>query len=432
MVELIHNLFDYDIFRSSIRLNRKHQQMLIIALLAASFVLYSCSQPDGSVGSSLGPEPGGQTRVGVFNVDRDTSFAISEVKTGGSAFVYVGEVEGIKAEGLYKFYRPIMPISWTLDTAWVSLAFQSGIGATFSMDVEGGIIDYAWKESNPPVLGDVPAAAPENRFIVCADTDTLVVHYPVPASWAEQWLRWNNTLSDEDTVWTDTLRADSSLTLHLTPVAAAPERLARFCARSVTTDSLKPKIYLILTVEDTATRETSADTVIAYAAGDVFLVENHVVLTGGDILIGSGATIQTNLRFDLSSLYQQYDSLRFAVNRAVLTLFRNRTYPTILPPTTAIWPFLLADSLGLNNPEDAEETSYTYVTTAIDTTLDSVQVVVTSPASSWLRDSEKNFGLALHSGSEALDIDRMAFYGPTTDAPAMRPRLTIYYTELPR
>ncbi len=414
-------------------MKQKYSTTAAVLFALFTLLLSSCEQPDGPVGSGVGSEQGGQTYMGVFNVAQDTSFYNSDVKTGASAHIYIGKYEGILAEGLMKFYRPILPAQWTIDTAYVKIGFQSGIGTGGAINVASNLLDLEWSEAEPPALADLGALDQNNYPDPIAITaDSGVVAFPVNREWVDQWLRWENNFTEDDTTWTDTLRADSSLTLHLFSDDEMPELLKRFRARGALTDTLRPRLFIQLTVEDTATGDTYPDMLMTTANADIFLLENSNSNAVSDLLIGSGCAYQSNLRFDVSDIYARHDDYNVAVNKATMTIFRKREIAANFPPTLSLWPFRLTDELGFTMPDSAGESGFVYISTAIDTTLDSLEIDVTIPASEWIRSVDKNHGIAIHSGTESLDINRMAFYSMEEQDTTLHPRLTLYYTEIPR
>jgi len=409
---------------------------VIVLILVISAVLISCEQPDGLVGSGVGSASGGQTYVDTFQVEADTSFAISSINTGASQYVYVGSAFDIQSQGLIRFNRPLLPVEWSIHSAWIELSYDGGLGSDEEIWIGTKLLDFSWSESDPPKWEDVSAASTGEEWetSIILNKNDEVYSYQLPNVWVQNWLEWK--YSGSDTVWTDTTRNDSAMTLHMTgPESfALTNLLLRFRSRIATDDSLRPKLFIDFTGKVDPDSAEYRDTLSVNVTGDLFLVKNHAPETDQNLFIGSGASYKTHLKFDIDRMWDKINSgtHHIIVNRSVLTLHKNLTLTPDIPRTESIWPFKLNDIEGFIDADSSHETGYTLVTTAIDSALEMVEIVTTKPVSEWIEDSEVNFGISLHSATEGYRIDRLGFYSSEAVDPALRPKLIIYYTEIPR
>ena len=402
-----------------------------------SLVLAACTQPDGPVGSGIGSDGDEAVRVARLEVEVDISFTPSQTGTGASPHLYVGSAEGINSQALLKFSRPSKLFaldqtdsiaSWSVDSVRMTLAFQGGIGSGIFSDPDAYLLDYEWSESAPPAWGTVPAGELLDCAVSTTGEDSGLVTFSPPGEWIDEWFAWIDS-SLIDTTFDDPVRNDSSLTLHL-ECPAADEMLVRYRSRGATADSLRPTFRAFITIVDTSDN-TRQDTLMSIAAQDLFIVDLDSMEVTPHLVIGGGAVFQSNLRFDVSPLWALSDSLHIVINRADLVLFKVSDLFPELPETPSIWPFRISDNLGFTFPDSAEEAGFS-LTTAINAEIDSVSILITTPVSFWVKNRDQNWGIALHSGTEGLDIDRIAFYSSEAENPGLKPRLIVYYTEIPK
>lgn len=407
-----------------------------LLILVISAVMISCEQPEGPVGSGIGSGSAGQTCVDTFQVEQDTSLALPAVNTGGSQYVYIGSAFNIESHGLIRFNRPLMPAEWTLNSAWIELSYEAGIGSDERIWIGTKLIDFEWSEADPPEWGTVLSGSSGDEW----NTSTFLnrndefYKFQLPNVWVQKWLEWNYS-SEIDTVWTDTTRNDSALTLYMT----GPENInltnlmLKFRARISTEDSLRPKLFLDITGKVAPDSAEYQDTLSVTPAGDLFLVKNHAPETGQNLFIGSGASYKTHVKFNLNQLFDKVNSgsHHIIVNRSVVMLYKNLPISSDLPRTESIWPFKLSDEAGFSNIGSDSEVGISIVTTAIDSASETVEIVVTRPVADWMDDSSKNFGLSFHSATEGYRIDRLGFYSSEA-AESLRPKLIVYYTEIAR
>ncbi len=404
-----------------------------VFLTVLGLLMTGCAEPDGAVGSSVGVDLGGRFAWDSFHADADTSYAAPQSGTGGSPHLYVGRAFGITAEPLLRFNKPPepWPIDWWVDSARIDVHYQGGISDDDFPPLEGFVIDLAWREAEPPEWGSLPGGAPVEVRIDYAQPDSGSAAFILPPEMVANWLSWVDS-SLIDTSWHDTTRADSGLTLCIYPTpVGCPTRLARLRSRSALEDSLRPRLSVFITARDSAGGELHPDTLQATPSDDLFLIQNDETDTGDRLVIGSGAVFRSLLRFDVSRMWTLTDSLHIVVNRAIMTLHRDRSPYPWASVTRSVFPFKLTDDRWLTEPDSAQIAGFVITPTVVDTSADSLQIVVTGPVAGWIADPECNHGLALYSGSEGLDIDRIAFYSMRAPEP-LRPRLTIYWTEFPK
>jgi hypothetical protein len=397
---------------------------LVIALLAGG-----CSQPDGSVGSAVGGGPIGEPFTTICPALDDTSFAVAKTGTGGSAHLYTGLLNQLGSVSLLRFNRPVKPYEMRVDSARFDLAWEGSLGAGAFPVIEADLVSLKWTESTPPARDDIPAGrALTPRMLSTSDSGFMQV--PLDTAEVNSWLGWFDS-SSVDTGWHDPNRADSALTLFL-EAPGAVDRIVRFRSRGATSDSLRPYLLLFATVRDSAGGAPHPDTIRIGAAGDLFIAHDFNPFSNTRLVVGSGAGFRSALSFDMSYIWNRQTTHHLVVNRAVLTLTRDRSMFTWLPWTKSIWPYRMTSRKWMTQPDSSEFSGFILTPTAVDSTIDTLQLVVTTPAAGWARGDSTNFGLLLESTGEGLDIDRIAYYGADDPDPSKRPRLTVYYTELPR
>jgi len=398
--------------------------VLSILLFTVLFI-FGCEQPDGTTGSGVGGGPEGVAREMTFNAGTDTSYYRQETHTGGSAHLYVGSSNGISSEAVLRFNRPIYSGSVRVDSARIELAYQGGIGSGPTPAVEANLVYFGWSESTPPKRTDLAGG---RQLPVTYNTggDSGWMHYAIDTSEVNAWFRTVDS-TRADTGWSDPIRPDTSLSVVLRSPAAT-DKLLRFRSRAATADSLKPYLMLFVKFSDSL----AVDTIRVGAISDLFLAEDTSPLPSDRISIGGGAAIRTAMSFQLDSVWQRQIEHHIVVNRAVLTLTRDRSANPWAPVTRSIWPFQMNDKRWMTEPDSAEYSGYVLTPTAIDTTLDTLQLIVSTPTVKWAKGDSTNYGLLLESATEVLDIERISFFSFADPDPNRRPRLTIYFTELAR
>jgi len=410
---------------------------VIVLIVVISAVLISCEQPDGPTGSGIGSPSGGQTYVDTFHVEKDTSFAITSVNTGGSQYVYIGSAYNIQSQGLIKFNRPPLPVEWTLNSAWIELSYEGGIGSDDELWIGTELLDFQWSESDPPKWGEVPSGSMGEEYDASATLNKNDEFYKFNLAdvWIQAWLEWEYS-GETDTVWTDTTRHDSTLTLYMTGPESVDivNLMLKFRSRTTSEDSLRPKLFVDFTGKVDPDSAEYRDTLSVNALGDLFILKNHTPKTDQDLFIGSGAAYKSHIKFDLNPMWERVDAgtHHVIVNRSVLMLHKNLPSSGEMPRTKSVWPFKLNDVEGFDDADSLHETGYTLVTTAIDSASETVEIVTTPAINDWFEDREKHFGFALHSATEGYYIDRLGFYSSEAIDPSLRPKLIIYYTEIPR
>ena len=407
--------------------------VLIIVMVGLN--LLSCADPDGPVGSKVGSDIGGEPVTSVSYADMDSSLVLPPAQTGDSQHLYVGSAYGVKASTLIKFYRPERPFEWTVDTAYIELVRQGGIGEG---DMVIGVrqLDFIWTESDTIDADSIPFGMAFS-FIGQGDEGQVWRVPGVPTvRWITEWLNWVDS-SGIDPNWIDTTRADSGLTIFLVPfrffgddLEDDVDRLDRFHSRSAIEDTmtgnLKPRLFIAITARDSADGELYHDTLEVIASDDMFLLEYDTEVGVDDLTIGSGAVYRSFIHFDLSA----FDTVNYdmVVNRAVLVLHRK---PLAEPwsETPALWPFRLAGDVvtDLRNAE-ARNLLYVQQGTLIE---ESDNIQVTDAVSKWVTGIHPNYWLGLRSLDEGGDIDRAEFYSSSA-VDSLRPKLTVYYTRFPK
>jgi len=362
----------------------------------------------------------------------DTSFNVPRIGTGGSANLYVGASNDITSYAISKYFRPTKPFEITVDSARLVLAWEGGIGNGALPAVEGNLAVFPWSESAAPADVDVPAGTRLDSRIdrSTAAGDTGALSFTVPLAEINSWLAWIDS-STIDTNWVDSARLDPALSL-VVKAPAATDRLIRFRARSATADSLRPKLLLYATIKDSATDVAHDSLYSIVASADMFLTTNSASPLPNRLVLGGGAAVRSAIKFDMTPIYASSDTFEIVVNRAELTLHRDRAAYPWAPWSRSVWPYRMTSDRWMTEPDSAEFSGFVLTPTAVDSSSDTLQLVVTSPSASWAKNDSLNYGLLLEATSEGLDIERIAFFDQSSADPALRPSLRIYYTELPK
>jgi len=413
--------------------NIDHKSIWALCIVGAPLLLlFGCAQPDGPVGSGVGGRPEGHFRSVVCPALADTSYIVARVGTGGSANLYVGASHDVSSYAISKYYRPVKPYEITVDSARMTLAWEGGIGDGAMPAIEGNLAVFSWSESTVPADADVPTGTRLDSRIdrTTAAGDTGSLSFTVPVAEVASWLAWIDS-SSIDTNWVDSTRLDAALSL-VVKAPAAVDRLVRFKSRSATGDSLRPKLLIYATIKDSASDVAHDSLYSIVATSDMFITTNTAAPLPNRLVLGGGAAVRSALKFDMTPVYAAKDTFEVVVNRAVLTLHRDRAAYTWAPWSKSVWPYRMTSNLWLTYPDSAAYSGFVLSPTAVDSSADTLQLVVTSPAASWASADSLNFGLLLMATSEGLDIERIAFFDQSAVDPALRPSLKVYYTELPK
>jgi len=408
--------------------------LTIILLIAAG-----CSQPDGAVGSGIGTDSNGTARVISAQVEADTSFIAESAGSGASPHLYVGNAAEITSTALISFSVKDMPPFWSITSviARLKLSYEGSIGDGRGLEIDLKLSDFIWDESDPPdwdSLYLVPFG-PAFESIVVND-DSGKVDVLLPSQRVLDWIRANDS-SEVDTSEVDSL-TPSPLTVMISAgdLVGPHDQLVRFRSRGAISDTLNPvRPELVLQfslIDSSGLAVLDTELVSLSASKDAYILQNEWIDTGGNLIVGSGVNIRTNLKFDLSDIWQAQEDFHIVINRATIMLHKVPDADQTLPILPSLLPFKLIDELGFTFPDSAGEAAYVFVPTAIDSASDTLQIIVTNPTVDWVQGSELNFGVSLHSSTQGLDINRSAYYSSSHVDSALRPSLSVYYTEVPR
>ncbi|NQU06908.1 MAG: hypothetical protein HQ568_12500 [Calditrichaeota bacterium] len=409
---------------------------IVCVLCVAAMLLSGCADPEGPVGANVGDNGiRGEAVSKVIAVDSDTSHIFPPAQTGASPYLYVGSAYGIEALTLIKFHRPVTPFEWTVDTAYIELTVQGGIGdgELDPSNISVGQPDFVWTERDIIEKDSIPGEWMFRR-LQRDDIDSLWRIPDIPSvNWVSEWLSWIDS-SQIDENWIDTTRVDSGLTILLKPQWTSgndPERLISFNSRSVledtTTGRLRPTLYIVITARDSADGEQYSDTLESIASDDIFLLEYDETVIADDITIGSGVVYKSFLHFDPSTI----DTANYhnVVNRAILTLHPKQIIES-LPLTKAIRPYELAGDTLIDFRE-AELKSFTNALTGVDTTNEGLEIDITDAVSNWIMGRDVIGWLTIVSAAEGMNIDRVVFHSMEADS-IKRPSITVDYTRYER
>jgi hypothetical protein len=207
------------------------------------------------------------------------------------------------------------------------------------------------------------------------------------------------------------------------------DKLIRLISRDGVVDSLWmwPVLHLKTTKLDTA-GVGQPDSLRLLPSGDMYLLRNDSSNVSGRVVIGRGAVYRTVIKYDYSTLRALADRTPVVVNKAYLTLYRDRNrYPWAVMTPGVNAGFLWNDG-WLTKPDSVYATFGS--SAGIDSTSDSLQIDVTAQMFSYIR--KDNFGIVVRGEFEGTQIDRIAFYSSTDPDSARRPKMTVYYTEFPQ
>jgi len=254
--------------------------------------------------------------------------------------------------------------------------------------------------------------------------------FNIPLDWITSWLNWVDS-SAIDTGWSDPLRPDSALTLLLS-APSANDRILRFRSRSATSDSLRPRLLIYAVIKDSAEDVPHSYLYSLAAGGDLFEAWDANPLPLGRLVLGGGAGIRSAIKFDLAPIWSAKAVSDIVINRAIVTLHRDSTLYTWAPLSRWVWPYVMTSNLWMSQFASAEYAGYAASADSLNVAAGLIALKATSPTASWAKSDTVNFGLMLQAGSEALDLERVAYYGISSPDSTLWPKLTIYYTELPR
>lgn len=399
--------------------------MLLSTLLIAS----GCEQPDGAVGSNIGTDQNGKTRVTAAAIEADTTYIAETISTGSSPYLYVGNAADLVSSALISFDAPLLPFLWKVDSVRLNLSYQGNIGDGRGITIVTELLNMIWDESEPPSWDSLnfDVGTDTSFGTITVDDDSNSVSVSLPISRVESWFNM-----------IDSSRTDTSFSVLVTIPLDAPDQnpsldqLVRFRSRGAIGDSLRPEMIVFMSVSDSIDGATYSDTLRFYPSKDAYVLKNHSNIVSKHLIIGSGVNFRSNLRFDLRLLWQAQEDFHIVVNRATITLHKVRNADQILPDLPAIWAYKLTDETGFSAPDSAPFAGFTFFPTAIDSALDTLQIIVTNPTGDWAKGLDSNFGVTLRSSTQGLDINHGEFYSSSSTDPALRPKLSIYYTELPR
>ncbi len=391
--------------------------------------MFGCAQPDGSSGSAVGVDLGGRLDSGIYHTDTMTTIRYPD---GASDFLYVGSAHDMTSETLIRFYKPAVDSTFVVDSARIELHYGGGYSDGDIGSLRGEWINYTLT-AIPPNLEELPAGDLLDLHIEETATDSGKVTIPLTVEAVTEWLLPDTTGSDSTTSFDVAIRI------------AAPDALNKLIRiRSGASDTLRPKLYIYSTSLDTLGQPV-IDSLSIIPQVKMSLITNNMIPTENQVVVGDGAIMLSLLRFDISDLTDELASSNIIVNRAVLTLYRDKSlYPwgvykksislRIQKLTSDTW--LTDDSLWMADPEIS---GYPFNTATVDSSADSVEFVVTYPSTDWVGDIEKNFGILLqpyntqiNPSRKGIDIERVAFHAPDDPDPTLRPKLKVYYTEFIR
>lgn len=400
-----------------------------IAFVIVIGLITACEQPDSPVGSGVGPDIGGKVRTVQFTSVSDTSFYAPYVRTSNGNFLYVGASHGITSSALIKYDRPLYRDSITIDSCWMTVWWKKGndIGDGAVPLLSADILDYAWTEASRLSLDSLPAGQGVNcpQQGTTVTDSTSLFHWAVPAEQVRTWFAFKDS-SKIDTNWVSP-RADSSFTVRISAPTAV-DRLLALRSKEGIADSLwmRPLLRIKVTRMDSVGYFRN-DTITLVSNGDLFAHKNDSVNTGDRLVIGRGAPFRSVVHFNWDSLKTVADNLPVVVNKAYITVFRDKNsfpWAKVTPSLSA--GFLLDDGWKIN--PDSVFASFA-LSAAVDSTTDSVRIDVTNLFAS--RHRQVNYGIMLRTDFEGYQIDRMAFF--RSSAPVVqKPRLTVIYTEFDR
>jgi len=366
----------------------------------------------------------------------------------------VGNAKGMTSEVLIRFHKPVVDTSFAVDSARIELNYSSAIG-------DGDIVSWECQRINhdmtgpPPGPDDIPTGTPLEIVMEESAPDSGTVTVTLDAGEVTEWLlpdsvEVDTTVHDPGSAFNPDGTDLSVMTIRITAPYAF-DKLIRF--HTGASDSLRPRLHIFSTNSDTADNAI-VDTISVVPLAKISLIENSEVVGGDRIVIGDGAIILSQLRFDISELIEMLETSHIIVNRAVITLHRDRALYTwgTRKAAVSLRAQKLTDDKWLTDPvgwvESPAFSGYPFNTATIDSSEDQIEFVVTDPSMQWIEtrkwdedslewvDADNNFGVLIqpysslfHPFRKGIDIERIAFHSIDDPDPALRPTLTVHYTE---
>jgi hypothetical protein len=350
--------------------------------------------------------------IKLFLEPRKADFFGTEVITGASEYLFLGNNQGLTSWILFRYGFSELPApdSSKIKTVQLILHSSAAVGDSTSpfqatvhlmgnKNPEWDELEMKWSIFAQDFL-PTPLSAPMDVNTVTGDS--VVFDLDI------------QQFTTADSVLDSTI-INNGLCLRSDPLQAV-DALKRFYSRNISLASLRPALRII------SQHLGKIDTTLDYSTQDVFIVRSAGLAADSSqfIFTGRGYPYHSLLDFDVSEIHPNA-----TINRARLKL--------VLARDRSI--FGLDSDLNVrlhsitNWPDAPAEVAIDSTTTGLSSTAldDTIFVELRGKVQEWSAQLEVNNGVFLRALNEGDDISRLAFYGATADS-LLRPKLIVEYT----
>lgn len=339
-----------------------------------------------------------------------TAFFGSEVITGASSYIFLGNYEGITAWALFRYAFNGVPDSSKIKSVQFTLYSSGAAGDTLaqfdatlhlmgSLNPEWDELDMNWTTFAQDFQA-TPLSAPAQVTGLSGDSvrfDLDLQQFTTADSLLDSVIIKNGFC----------LRFEPSQTIQM---------LKRFYSSDISTTALKPSLRII------SEKAGVSDTTFDYAARETFIVQPGELAADNNqfLFTGRGYSWRSMLNFDISGI-----PANATINRARLIM--------VLARANSVFGLNSDINVRLqtitNWPENHADVSIDSTSTGVTSTSteDTVSVELRAYLQDWSAGLSENHGVFLRALNEGDDICRLAFYGATADT-LLRPKLIIEYT----
>ncbi len=418
-----------------------------LSIALSLLLLGGCAEHDGKVGKGImDPSLEGEVfETTLYPSDFQTpasAYYGTQINTGQSLNLYVGEYKGVRARFLMKFNDfLVLPDSFSLNSAEISVTSGEVFADTAnlpsnSLDVSVHNIDDIlpsadWHESSVTwdslIDWEQTAIA---QFSLPADLDTHTHSFDIDIATVTGW------------IYADSLSPNMGL---LFDYSGEPDFMRQFySSENPPQDSvLKPQMELVFVPFEQDTADTSvwiegeSDTVKVYATNDVYVALDSAALDESYLYIGRTITYRTLFRFspaeltvDSLPLFPQFGAY---INLAEFIVFIDSENPLYLgEKISSVATARMEDTTWFEDPANASyDPQYYGLPTSVSG--DSLALNVTYLFSQWVEHPEENFGFAVRFANEGNEMARVPIWNPAPDdtISVKRPYFHVICTRLP-
>lgn len=334
----------------------------------------------------------------------------SEVITGASSYIFLGNYEGITAWTLFRFAFTGVPDSSKIKSVQLTLYSSGAAGDTLAqfeatlhlmgnLNPEWDELDLNWTTFAQD-FQSTPLSAP--ALVTGLSGDSVRFDLDLP-----QFTTADSSLDSAIIKNGFCLRFEPNQTIQM---------LKRFYSSDISTTALKPTLRII------SEKAGVIDTTFDYRARETYIVQPGELPADSNqfLFTGRGYSWRSLLNFDFSAI-----PANATINRTRLQMVLAREH-SILGLDSDINVRLQPITNWTENPADVsiDSTSSGLTSTASE---DTVTVELRAYLQDWTAGLSENHGVFLRALNEGDDICRLAFFGATADT-LQRPKLIIEYT----